>query len=283
MFKIYDLNYNEVSLPTERLGYGLRMLEMSLGPIIYENIYSQSNYADELVKRYPRDRNVSIEMLFTSADSIDWRMKRDITYEFFRSLGVFYIAESYEPFKLLKVIVDEDYEVSRPVSIWGQTEIPLKVVGTPFRKSLYTTKTIDSEGMQFNDKWAYGMGTWFAENYWQYSFTGEDPTFYNAGTEAVKLIKQKESEITLTINTVPTNGLIDIDDGTTTFKLWRDDFEIGDVLKIKGHQVTLNGQNVLGDSNAEFLTVKTGWNYWDVRGVPNHDFTFEIDFRYLYD
>ena len=126
------------------------------------------------------------------------------------------------------------------------------------------------------------MGTWFAEKYWQYEFAGVKPTFYNAGDEEVKLIQQKDSLISLKINAVPTNGLIDIDDGTTTFKLWHD-FKVGDVIRIHGDKVTLNGKNVLGDTNFNFLTVKTRWNYWDVRGVPNRDYEFKIDFRYLYD
>src|SRR5699024_3514612 len=113
MFKIYDLNYNEVDFPVDSLGYGLKGLDINIGPVIYENIYSQSNYADKLVKRYAKDRNASVNILFTSMDTIDWRLKRDRVYEFFRSLGVFYVAEAYQPFKLLKVIVDEDYEVDR--------------------------------------------------------------------------------------------------------------------------------------------------------------------------
>ena len=282
MFKIYDLNYKEVSLPVERLGYGMKALDISIGPIIYDTVYSKGNRSDTPIKRYPKDREVSINILTTSADTIDWRMKRDKVYSFFRRLGVFYVAESYQPFKLLKVMVDEGYEVDRPVTRWGLAEIPLKIIDTPFKQSLHTTGTIGSEGMLFNNKWAYGMGTWFAENYWQYEFTGVKPTFYNAGDEEVKLIQQKESLITLKINAVPTNGLIDIDDGTTTFKLWYD-FKVGDVVRIHGKHVTLNGKNVLGDTNFNFLTVKTGWNYWDVRGVPNRDYEFKIDFRYLYD
>ena len=282
MFKIYDLNFKEVSLPVERLGYGVKALDISIGPIIYDTVYSNGNRADTPIKRYPKDREVSINILTTAADTIDWRMKRDQVYTFFRRLGVFYVAESYQPFKLLKVMVDDGYEVDRPVTHWGLAEIPLKIIDTPFKQSLHTTGTIGSEGMMFNNKWGYGMGTWFAENYWQYEFTGVKPTFFNAGDEEVKLIQQKESLITLKINTVPTNGLIDIDDGVTTFKLWRD-FKVGDVLRIHGDKVTLNGVNVLGDTNFNFLTVKTGWNYWDVRGVPNRDYEFKIDFRYLYD
>ena len=282
MFKIYDLNYKEVSLPVERLGYGIKALDISIGPIIYDTVYSNGSRADTPIKRYPKDREVSINILTTSADTIDWRMKRDKVYSFFRRLGVFYVAESYQPFKLLKVMVDEGYEVDRPVTHWGLAEIPLKIIDTPFKQSLHTTGTIGSEGMLFNNKWAYGMGTWFAEKYWKYEFTGVKPTFYNAGDEEVKLIQQKESLITLKINAVPTNGLIDIDDGTTTFKLWYD-FKAGDVIRIHGDKVTLNGVNVLGDTNFNFLTVKTGWNYWDVRGVPNRNYEFKIDFRYLYD
>ncbi|HIZ70630.1 MAG TPA: phage tail family protein, partial [Candidatus Atopostipes pullistercoris] len=281
-FKIYDLNYKEVSLPVERLGYGMKALDISIGPIIYDTVYSNGNRADTPIKRYPKDREVSINILTTSADTIDWRMKRDKVHSFFRRLGVFYVAESYQPFKLLKVMLDEGYEVDRPVTRWGLAEIPLKIIDTPFKQSLYTTGTIGSEGMLFNNKWAYGMGTWFAETYWQYEFTGVKPTFYNAGDEEVKLIQQKESLITLKINAVPTNGLIDIDDGVTTFKLWYD-FKVGDVIRIHGKHVTLNGKNVLGDTNFNFLTIKTGWNYWDVRGVPGNDYEFKIDFRYLYD
>ena len=32
MFKIYDLNFKEVSLPAERLGYGMKALDISIGP-----------------------------------------------------------------------------------------------------------------------------------------------------------------------------------------------------------------------------------------------------------
>src|SRR5699024_9077182 len=155
-------------------------------------------------------------------DTIDWRLKRDRVYAFFRNLGVFYIAESYQPFKLLKVIVAEDYELDRPVNIWGQSEISLKIIDTPFRQSPHTTGTIGSDGMLFNHKRRYGMGRWFARNDWKYEFTNVNPTFYNAGNEEVRLIPQQVSLITLKINAVPTNGLINIDDGVTTSKMWYD-------------------------------------------------------------
>jgi len=281
MFKIYDLNYNEISFPVDDLGFGLKSLDINVGPVIYESIYTQSSRADQLVKRYPKDRTVSINAMFTSYDTVDWRLKRDKMYAFFRNLGVFNVAESYQPYKLLKVIVDEDYDVERPVNIWGTLEIPLKIIDTPFKQSLHTTLDIDSEGVRWNDKWGYGMGLSSDSSEWKYKFTNTNPQFYNAGTEEIKLIQQKESVVRLTAKGSTVNNLLDIDDGSTTFKLFRG-LKSGDVLEIKGHQIKLNGQNVMQDTNRNFLTIKKGWNNWGVRGI-NKQFVFEIDFRFLYD
>ena len=412
MFKIYDLNYKEVSFPVERLGYGMKALDISIGPIIYDTVYSNGNRADTPIKRYPKDREVSINILTTSADTIDWRMKRDKVYTFFRRLGVFYVAESYQPFKLLKVMVDEGYEVDRPVTRWGLAEIPLKVIDTPFKQSLHTTGTIGSEGMLFNNKWGYGMGTWFAENYWQYEFlegvpynenllgdsdkvynnaksnianypikedlkvgekvtvsiygelgsgrvsfalyntsAGSDDflvgrvspedfddelgayvatfswpvganselrvyqqpgsatssstitriklergnvatdessggqgsnnhkvTFFNAGTEKVKFIQRKDSVIKVDIRSA--TEWFEIDDGNTVFRINKA-VKNGDILTIKGSEIRLNGNNVLGDTNANFLTAKTGFNTWEVRNLRH--FKISFDFRFLYD
>lgn len=285
MFKIYDLNYQEVSFPVDKLGYGLKALDLNLGPVIYNSIYSEGDGASGTpVKRYPADREVSIRILFTAADTIDWRLKRSEVYAFFRQLGVFYIAESHEPFKLLKVIVDEGYSVERPVTIWGQAEIPLKVLKPVFRQSLHTTLDIDQEGIQFNDKWAYGMGTLSSQESWKYSFlsTAESivqPRFYNAGTEEVKFIRQKESVIEIKLNQ-SANWLEIVDDAGNVFRIDRTMYT-GDVLKISGSEVTVNGDNVMADTNYTFLVAKKGWCRWEIRNLTR--FELKIDFRFLYD
>ena len=283
MFKIYDLNYKEVSLPVDDLGFGLKSLDINVGPVIYENIYTSSSRADQLVKRYPKDRDVSINAMFTAYNTVDWRLKRDRVYSFFRNLGMFYVAESHQPFKLLKVIVDENYEVDRPVIRWGLLEIPLKIIDTPFKKSLHTTLDIDSEGVRWNDKWGYGMGLSSDSSEWKYSFDTDagqsyDFKFLNAGTEAVKLIQQKESRIRVEFKVA--GSWFEISDGTTTFRLNKS-YVKGDVLVIRGSKVFFNGQNVLQDTNRNFLTVKQGMNTWQTRGPKYYDFS--IDFRFLYD
>ena len=283
MFKIYDLNYKEVSLPVDDLGFGLKSLDINVGPVIYENIYTSSSRADQLVKRYPKDRDVSINAMFTAYNTVDWRLKRDRVYSFFRNLGMFYVAESHQPFKLLKVIVDENYEVDRPVIRWGLLEIPLKIIDTPFKKSLHTTLDIDSEGVRWNDKWGYGMGLSSDSSQWKYSFDTDvgqsyDFKFLNAGTEAVKLIQQKESRIRVEFKVA--GSWFKISDGTTTFRLNKS-YVKGDVLVIRGSKIFFNGQNVLQDTNRNFLTVKQGMNTWQTRGPKYYDFS--IDFRFLYD
>ena len=283
MFKIYDLNYKEVSLPVDDLGYGLKSLDINVGPVIYENIYTSSSRADQLVKRYPKDRDVSINAMFTAYNTVDWRLKRDRVYSFFRNLGVFYVAESYQPYKLLKVIVDESYEVDRPVIRWGLLEIPLKIIDTPFKQSLHTTLDIDSEGIRWNDKWGYGMGLSSDSSEWKYSFDTDsgqsyDFKFLNAGTEPVKLIQQKESRIRVEFKV--SGSWFEISDGTTTFRLNKS-YVKGDVLVIRGSKIFFNGQSVLQDTNRNFLTVKQGMNTWQTRGPKHYDFS--IDFRFLYD
>ena len=412
MFKVYDSNFKEVKIPVDRLGFGSRALEINVGPVIYENVYSQSRRADTLVKRYAKDRQVSIVLMVSGMDETDFRMKRDELYSFFRNLGIFFVAEEQQPFKLIKVIVNDDYDIDRQTPEIAMPEIPLKIIDTPFKQSLHTTGTIGSEGMLFNNKWAYGMGTWFAENYWQYEFlegipynenllgdsdksynnansnianypikedlkvgekvtvsiygklgsgrvsfalyntsAGSDDylvgrvfpedfddelgayvatfswpvganselrvyqqpgsatssstitrirlergnvatdesgggqgskrhkiTFFNAGTEEVKFIQQKDSVIKVDIKS--SAQWFEISDGTNTFRLNKN-VKYGDTLTIKGSEIRLNGSIVLGETNATFLTAKSGVNNWEVFNL-NH-FKISFDFRFLYD
>lgn len=272
MVKFYDENYKEVYLPGDsRLHYGSIPLELTISSIQMEKAGGKSK---------PVGRTASLRGAIIASDDIDMDMKMDNVMTFLRRLGEFYVAKANTPFKLLKVEVLDSYDIEPGNGVLTEFVVPLNVLKPFYKQSLHTTATINQDGMRFDNKWAFGMGTWYAMNYWQYSFTNQDPTFYNAGDEEVKLIKQKDSVIRLKVNTPPPNGLIDIDDGVTTFKLWRD-YKAGDVIIIQGDKVLVNGKNALGDSNYEFLTVKKGWNYWDIRGVV--DFEFSIDFRYLYD
>ena len=278
MFKIYTLDFKEVPLPLDRLGYGIKGLDINISPIQHENVYTNTSNTDQLYKVVAKDREVSINILATSKDTEDWRLKRDVVYKFFRRLGAFYIAEEYQPHKLLKVIVDGNYNVDRPITRWGLSEIPLKVLDTPFKRSLHTSLALNNEGNQFSDKWSAGMGILTDSSTWKYHFVNDQPRFLNIGDTSIKLIKEKESYIELRIN--EDANFIELNDGKNTFR-YNKPVKSGDILLIKGSDITLNGKNVLGDTNFTFLEVSEGWNNWEVRYIKKYE--FKINIRFLYD
>lgn len=277
MFKIYDLNFKEVPLPLDQLGYGIKGLDINIGPIEYENIYAQTSSTDQLYKRIPKSREVSINILSTAKDTEDWRLKRDSVYKFFRQLGAFYIAEEYQPHKLLKVTVEGKYQIERPIIRWGKADIPLKVLDTPFKRSLYTSLTLNDEGAQFTGKWSAGMGILTDASTWKYRFTNEQPRFLNIGDTSIKLIREKDFYIHLLID--QDAQFVEIYDGKNTFR-YNKAVKEGDILLIKGSDVTLNGINTLGDTNFTFLEVSEGWNNWEVRGLTQYRIYVRIKFLY---
>lgn len=152
----------------------------------------------------------------------------------------------------------------------AENEVEFVALGTSIRLLLYV------EGD--NQVNVNGIGTLTKITLECYTETTHSIRFYNAGTEEVKLIQQKESEIKIDIKS--SVNWLEIHDGKQTFRLNRA-VKSGDTLIIRGHQILLNENNVAGNSNRVFLTVKKGWNDWEVRGLGN--FKFSINFRFLYD
>lgn len=261
----------EVFLPKDYgLHYGSYPLELSVSSIEYEK---RGN------KRVPIGRQATLRAFIISSNYTDMQMKIDRVFEFFRSLGEFYVASGHTPFKLLKVSVDPSYTIDFGNTVLTDFEIPLIVHKPYFKQSLHTTLDIDSEGVRWNDKWGYGMGLSSDNSEWKYKFTNTNPRFYNAGTEDIKLIQQKESIITL-IAREKTNKIEIVDENGTIFSL-QANIESGMAVRIKGSKITLVTTNVLQYTNRNFLTVKKGWNNWEVRGI--NKFEIEFDFRFLYD
>lgn len=276
MVKFYDKNMNEVYLPKDTdLHYGSYPLELKISSIEYEK---RGN------KRVPTGRQASLRAFIISSRCSDMQMKIDRIFEFLRSLGEFYVASAHTPYKLLKVSVDQSYTIDYGNTVLTDFEIPLVVHKPYFKQSLHTTLDIDREGVRWNDKWAYGMGLTSEKERWKYSFNHSggsgtfDFSFFNAGTEAIKLIQQKESVIRIKFNA--SGGFQRISDGDTEFRMDKS-YVAGDVLEIKGHKVTLNGNNILGETNRNFLNVKKDWNHWRLTGAWQLE--LDIEFRFIYD
>src|SRR5699024_4959303 len=60
-----------------------------------------------------RDRDIALKARIKAMTSTDYRLKRDVMYSFFRDLGAFYVTESQQGNKLLKVRVVEQYMPER--------------------------------------------------------------------------------------------------------------------------------------------------------------------------
>lgn len=277
MVKIYDEKMKEVFMPKdEDLHYGSYPLELILSSIQTERSGR---------KTIPVARSASLRVFIIASRHSDMDLKISRIFDFFRSLGVFYVAKDNEPFKLLKVEVNSEYTPDIGNTALTEFEIPLTVHKPYFKQSHHTTSDIDSEGVRWNDKWGYGMGLSSEREKWKYSFEPSDTNstvhkfrFYNAGTEEVKLIQQKESSILL--RALSSAAWVEIYDGETTFRLDRTLIN-GSPLTLKGHQIRVNNANVMHQTNRNFLTIKKGWNEWEIRGITN--FEFDIDFRFLYD
>lgn len=399
MVRIYDESMKEVFMPKdEDLHYGSYPLELILSSIQIEKSGR---------KTIPVGRTASLRVFIIASRHTDMDLKISNVFEFFRSLGVFYVAKENEPFKLLKVEVNSEYTPEIGNTALTEFEIPLTVLKPFYRQSLHTTADIDREGVRWNDKWGYGMGLSAEKEQWKYSFKpeptatqlngnlfengsiflsngqnadtnqqlgrlkdnypvvkndsyrlnlnetggtinyirifhydsagnkiGDEGTenvngngsttyeftalgdyirlllyassaaqvnvsgigtvteislsgyvntnhtfkFYNASTEEIKLIQQKESSILL--RALSNASWVEIDDGETTFRLDRT-LIVGGPLTLKGHQIRVNNANVLHQTNRNYLTIKKGWNEWEIRGIKN--FEFDIDFRFLYD
>lgn len=411
MVRIYDVNMEEVLMPKdEELHYGSYPLELILSSIQTERSGR---------KTIPVARSASLRVFIIASRHTDMDLKISNVFDFFRSLGAFYVAKENEPFKLLKVEVNNEYTPDIGNTALTEFEIPLTVIKPFYRQSLHTTSDIDSEGVRWNDKWGYGMGLSAERKQWKYSFDPDtlfNPNiipldavdweagnwyttngtagamagnirtkinkisvtkgatyafqdksayvsairviyilhynngeyigstggwemidrggkttftakgdevrlslapmsgftinlnfinhvdnrilmkmeigsvhteiiagtttfqFFNAGTESVKLIQQKESIVTVKIKS--NAEWFEIFDGDKTFRLNKS-VKNGDVLEIKGHIITLNGNNVISNTNRTFLTVKRGMNDWSIRNLASFD--FDINFRFLYD
>ncbi len=212
MFTIYDLNFNAVTLPVDDLGYGLRGLDVEVSSTAQEvTEQTISGVPGSIITGY-RDsgREMSIHARLKAKDAIDFRLKRDRVFSFFRRLGTFYITEKQQGNKLMKVRVVEGYQFQRSENnqTFATVDIPLKIIGQPYWISRYTSMDLhDSNGIPFNSHWSFGMGLEVDPDKLKYQFSNQSSiNVFNAGTVPIKTIQEKDNcIITIEINQSVTN------------------------------------------------------------------------------
>ena len=287
-FQIYDLNFNPIPLPTDELGYGLRGLDLvvsSVGEEVTEHAlskvpgYIQTGFTD-------RDREMSIHARLKAKDAIDFRLKRDRVFSFFKQLGTFYVTEVQQGNKLMKVRVSESYTFERPQGnrTFSTAIIPLKIVGQPYWISRFKTMDLhNAGGVPFDGGWSYGMGLDVNKTTYQYENVGKF-NIYNAG-RPLKTIQEQDCYITIDVNqTVTDFRLFDSTGRWFEYNPMKDgdwSLKAGDKIVLNGHYMKLNDTPIMERTNRYFIRMLSGDNQFTMQGLNNYKITF--DFRFKYD
>lgn len=282
MFKIFDENFNEIPLPVDDWGYGLKELDLvisSTGAEVTE--HTLAGVPGTIVTGFrDNERQLSISAVLIAEDANDFRAKRDKVFAFFKRLGTFYIAENQQDYKVMKVRTVDVYNFERPenVRIFATVDIPLKIIGHPYWISRFTS-------MEFPDDVAFDLGIDSDELIYEFSNKGSF-TVHNVGTVPIKTIQEKDNCIIT----------IDIKQSVTNFKVYDATgkyFEYnptkdtnwnlisGNKIILNGHYMTLNSTPILERTNRYFLNLLPGDNSLSVEGLTNY--TISFDFRYKFD
>ncbi len=170
MFKIYDLNLNEIPFPD-----GVKPLDIIVGSISKrretEPIPGRSG-----VMNYGFDydsRPVDLSLWLEAKDSTDYRLIRNELYDFIDRNDVFYVCETRLPSRVLKVCIDESYIPDRLTVRHSTVDITCKTLDSVFWESTYTTMDLHNSGFSSTpDK--YGLVDNIDINKLQYRFEPEN-------------------------------------------------------------------------------------------------------------
>ena len=143
MFKIYDLNMKEITLPK-----GVMPLEIFVGSVsknrVTEEVDGRAGVVDYGFNY--TDRPVSLFLRIKAADKIDFRLLRNEVFATFDVGSAFYVAESDVPSRVLKVVVDESYIPDRLTEEYADFDINCRTLDSVFWESKYTTLELHDSG-----------------------------------------------------------------------------------------------------------------------------------------
>lgn len=290
-FQIYDLDFNPIPLPTDDLGYGLRGLDLTVSSISQEVVEhtSQGIPGSVITGVTDREREMVLHARLKAKDTTDYRLKRDRVFSFFKNLGSFYVAESQQGNKLMKVRVVEPYSFVRPTNnqTFATVDIPLKIDGQPYWISRFKTMDLhQNKGIEVHGGWSFGMGLDVDLNRLIYQHSNKSQfNIYNAGTVKLKTIQEKDNcTITLDINQSVTNFTIHDDTGRRfEYNPQRNDewtIQSGSKLIFNGHYMILNNTPILERTNRYFFVLLPGDNQFKIDGLSNYTITFDFRFKY---
>lgn len=289
MFKIYDLKFKEIPLPSDESGYGLRGLDLFFSSI-NRRVTSEELPGipgSQRIHEVDGSRTADIRALIVTSNTQDYRLKRNRVYTFFRQLGHFYVADIHEPNKLLKVSVDESYIPERPdgLRIWGNLDISLSIVGQPYRISRHTS--LELQNLKRDGKWSRGMHLKRDNAYNQYVFNNvSNIEVYNPSD--IDLYIKQHLDFKIKFECLQNMSRITLLDAKSKEFVFTDALKAGDIVEIEGHRIKKNGVLSAAKFNDVYPTLKGGYSevYQEysmnkIKVSPGLKVTF--DFRAKYD
>ena len=273
MFKIYDLNMKEITLPK-----GVMPLEIFVGSVaknrVTEEVDGRSGVVDYGFNY--TDRPVSLFLRIKAADKIDFRLLRNEVFATFDVGSAFYVAEADVPSRVLKVVVDESYIPDRLTEEYADFDINCRTLDSVFWETRYTTLELHDSGYSETVE-KYGLVDNIDDEKVKYRFTSNNFTVYNAGNVTVE---PESMELTIQISSATSSGNLTLKNLTTgeEFKLNKN---------ISGRHISLRGMNILDgtvnafrDSNRRLVSLVPGDNQFEILNGTFEEISF--DFKYLY-
>lgn len=263
-FIIYDLNFRKIDLPQDVLGYGVQAQTLEISSIGRKTITDDVPGMPGVNRTHSMDdnRQASVSFHLTAMSIPDSKLKQNRIYTFFRQLGAFYIADAYEPNKLLKVAADAEYTPSRIANIAQIKEvtIPLEIVGKPYRISRLTTLDIHNDaGLVRDGDWGRGMHLTRSSHDKQYVFTNQtDIEVYNPSD--IDLYIKQHLDFKIKFECLQSMSRISLLDADSNEFVFTDSLVAGDVVEIEGHRIRKNGQLAAAKFNDVYPILKSGYS-----------------------
>jgi len=289
-FKIYDINFNLVPLPVDDLGYGLVGLDLfvsSIGQEITE--HSIPGLPGNIITGVRDDeRDISISAMIQAMNPTDYRLKRDRVFSFFRSLGSFYVTESQQGNKLMKVRVIDKYRADRPLGFGtvAEVDIPLKIDGQPYWVSRFKTLDLhNNNGIPANGNWSFGMGIEVSPDELIYEYENvSEFNIFNAGI-LLKTIQEKDNcQIKIKIKQSVTSFMLyDATGSKWEYNAVKESgwaLKTGDVIIFNGHDIRLNKTTIMERTNRYYPLIKEGSNNFEIEGLTQFKVIFDFRFKY---
>jgi len=288
--KFYDSDFNEIKLPQDELGYGLKGIDLHVSSISSEITERKSQGLSGSVVTGVRDddRQLYLTAMIEAMNSTDFHLKRDRIYSFFSELDNFYITETEQGNKLIEVMAIDSYYAERPDKFQkvAYLNIPLKKVGQPYWISRFKTMDLhNNNGIYFNGNWSFGMNLDVDPSKLKYQFTNVNQfDFYNAGKQLKTIQEKGNCEIKIEFNQAVTNFSIeDAIGGKWKYNASKKSewaIPAGAVLIFNGHDVRLNGTTIMERTNRYYPVINKGMNKWKVSGLSNYKITLDFRFKY---